>query len=398
MRELLRASVGFTVPMALCFACTAAEPGEDEGVNGKGDTSGAPSCTPTAWQRSVIHRSGIYPTMAVDSMGGVHISYRVFEVDDHTLSYAYRPAREDAWTIESIDPSGSAGAGDLRYTSLAVDRTGGVHVGYFKTYPADLKYAHRDSAGMWTSTVVDSTGAVGYDPSLAVDGSGRVHMSYFDGTNSALKYGTLEADGTWNTTTIDAQPGFSRYCTEDCNSLGVDAAGDVHVAYFDPAGFDLKYASRAADGTWNKTIVDSDSMVGGQPSVAVGASGEVHVSYGLTTDGWSEPLRQEVKIADISRDGSWTTDVIVSERYLGGGQSSLALDRAGGLHVAYVHHHEDGSPADLYLAHRDSDGVWTRTVVDPRGGARPSLAIDASGGVHITYGTLDGLNYAYFCP
>jgi hypothetical protein len=144
-----------------------------------------------------------------------------------------------------VDAAGSVGL----YTSLAVDASGRLHVSYYDGTNADLKYATcaADCAltANWQAATVDAAGNVGFYTSLAVDAGGRLHVSYYDGTNGELKYATCaaacELAANWQTVTVDAD-GLAGFFT----SLAVDASGRLHVSYYDDFFGNLKYATCAA--------------------------------------------------------------------------------------------------------------------------------------------------------
>ncbi len=69
--------------------------------------------------------------------------------------------------MTTVDSTGNVG----KHTSLAVDSGGDVHVSYRDVTNADLKYATYDGVS-WTNITVDSSGSVGQYASLAVDSSG----------------------------------------------------------------------------------------------------------------------------------------------------------------------------------------------------------------------------------
>src|SRR5947209_7997768 len=61
-------------------------------------------------------------------------------------------------------------------------------------------------------------------------------------------------------------------------AMAYDSAGDLHVAYYDTAARNLKYAERDAAGTWSTvSTVDSGPQVGSSLAIAIDSSGETAI-------------------------------------------------------------------------------------------------------------------------
>ena len=344
------------------------------------------SFTTRTWQPVAVDQTGTvgrYSSLAVDGTGQVHVSY--FDDTNSELKYATCAAScttAATWQTVTVDQGGGS------YNSLAVDGTGGVHVSYRDG--TDLKYAscaaNCMTAASWATVVVDQGGDLGAYTSLALDGSGRVHVSYSDGTNVDLKYATCAGSCTtaanWQTVAID-QSGFVGVYT----SLAVDGSGRVHVSYQGDA--DLKYATCPAScstaANWTTVIVDAGGYAGAYSSVAVDGSGRLHVSYFEET---TADLRYATCAAGCTTAGNWQT-VAADQTGDVGYSTSLALDASGRVHVSYA----DFTNGDLKYATCAADctspGSWQTTALDHTGNLGgedyTSLAVDASGGVHVSY-------------
>jgi hypothetical protein len=97
------------------------------------------------------------------------------------------------WTVSLVDATGGLTSG--QYVSLALDRNGSPHMGYY-SYTQGLKYASFDGAH-WVTTVVTASG--GFEPSMSLDAYDRPSIS-FSGNN--LRYAFYDG-GAWTVTNVE---------------------------------------------------------------------------------------------------------------------------------------------------------------------------------------------------
>ncbi len=189
-----------------------------------------------------------------------------------------RATLSGGWTFETVVPAvGGTMIGDF---SFAHDALGNPHVSYVRSsgIPVAFQLVHSGRVGAsWSSTVVPAVGRP-EDNSIAVDSHGVIHIAYLDGQNQRLIHAT-NPGGAWSNTVIDRDVAgsFGAY-----NSMAIDRVRHVnrlHVAYFDAVRRDLRYARRDPGGEWVRRVVDVTGDVGTHTSVAVDASGAVHISY-----------------------------------------------------------------------------------------------------------------------
>ena len=223
--------------------------------------------------------------------------------------------------------------------------------------------------------MVEHTGNVGMSSALALDPADHPVIVYHKVAEGVLKtawwtgtqwlYQDLEQIGT-------LAPSYT--------SLLVAADGIPHVAYYDVAAGDLKYArglSALPTAAWEITTVDSAGDVGGYASLARNAAGQPRISYVDWTNA-------KLKYAEMSGTG-WHIDTVAD---IGSaGYNSLALNRHGEARIAFY----DDQQADLVLAVRDPLGAgaagWDLETVNSAGdvGAYPALALDRADRTWISY-------------
>ncbi len=185
----------------------------------------------------------------------------------------------------------------------------------------------------------------------------------------------VEPCGIWTTTTVDSVGNTGEY-----TSVAVDASGGIHISYKDSTNLDLRYAYRPAGGSWTTRTVDSYGDVGGFSSIAVDPLGRVHISYQSRLDG-------ALRYAQRNEEGSWSTRTVDTARVV---YTSLAIDGNGDIHVGYA------GGETLRHAHRSKlSNSWTIETVATNHGLSVSLAVDGYGFVHMSYQTNVTYDLAY---
>ncbi len=165
---------------------------------------------------------------------------------DRDVFYKYWNATTGIWNTTTVISTESTG--DSRYTSIAVDISGNVHIAWYDYTDyggsggdQDIFYKYWDAAtGVWNTTTIISTEStdISKRPSIAVDVSGNVHIVWGDetdyggsGTDRDIFYKYWDAaTGVWNTTTV-----ISTESTGDSSypSIAVEGSGNVYVAWDD---------------------------------------------------------------------------------------------------------------------------------------------------------------------
>ena len=253
-------------------------------------------------------------------------------------------------------------------------------------YCADSGLCAELPDGVWQSSqTIDSTGDVGIYSSLALDSNNKVHVAYYDQANTNLKYAT-NASGSWIASTIDSTGDVGNYA-----SIAVDSNDKVHMSYYDSGGnSDLKYATNTS-GSWIYTTLDSDGSVGAATSIAIDSNDKVHISY---ADATGKGVGGDLNYA-TNTSGSWVVSTIDFTSGVGN-STSIALDSRNNAHISYV---ADYSIVPRYLKYAtNASGSWVHTDVDYATGYEDggSIAVDGNDNVYISYSFFADLDYVKY--
>ena len=316
--------------------------------------------------------NGTGNSIALDSLGRVHISYLEFDylARIYYLKYAFWDG--NAWQRQSL-----AQNGDLPgKTSLVLDSNDRPHICYTYSrlgYPAVLGYAKWNGSN-WESLAVD----YGASGSLSLDNYDRPHISYsypysviinnVRVSRSDLKYAYWNGQN-WQTQTIE----YGGRIGEE-NSLALDSQMRPHIAYrdFGVESGHLKYA--AWNGlAWQIQIVDNQGDAGKNPSLALDSVDRPCITY----------AGGDYSLKYASHNGAtWqiqTVEASVAQYFL---PNSLALDQDDCPHISY----QNNGLSLLKYAVWDGSG-WRIEIVDSsnKPGSYNSLALDSGNRPHISY-------------
>jgi hypothetical protein len=278
--------------------------------------------------------------------------------------------------------------------SLVADADGGLHAVYSAAGSRELMYLRKPRGGAWSAPIL--IGATGESPSLAIGKNSVLHVAYFSG---GLYYGVRGGNGTWSFTSVEAGADVGA-----SHAIAVDDDGLVHIVYQDTddgtaAGNSLL---RHAFGNLAAfTLETADTQLGYRCDLALSGKTLHVVSYSDTNNVWYSTRgiagwATSLKIADLA-----------DEQLSAVARTSIVVDRAGTLHVAYTDtYNELGALSDwLQYTSRAMGGAWRTPISIDRGagnggrtGGLPELAVDLFDGVHVAYRTTAGtpaLQYGY---
>jgi hypothetical protein len=302
---------------------------------------------------------GQWSSIHVAADGDAHVTW--YDADAGNLRYTwFEDADLDAaFEVEIVDGAGVDDRGT--HGSIAVGVDGVVHAAYRDESARRLRYARRETSGVWSSEIVpgcasepdcpDSVEDYGEYASLVLIG-GLPRVAFYDRSRGDLKFGQRDADGTWTVSTLDGRDVVRDIDTGDVGlfaSAAVDAKQRLGVAYYDATHGALRYL-----------------FAGGAAPVSV------IVDDGVYTDAQTGAARQHI----VGQHASLTFDsrdvaVIV---YLDAGSLGLKRARLMGDQVMDVIAMPGLRPGAYVNARMDPDGrlvgaygAWPET--DPGGSA-----------------------------
>ena len=295
------------------------------------------------------------------------------------LSFALR--NEDGeWCHEEAD--GYAGADGLdpgdrgAYASMAIASDGTVWVGEQDLKGHSLRYAMRDTAGVWTAGIADSGGGAapdaGYWASLALDAKGAPVIAHYDKGKGALRIAH------WGGTAFSAEVVDEGSDVTDDSGTVIEADvgsyanlvianGTEYIAYYDGAAGALKLAI-GTSGAYSTEVVDDTADVGAWPDMLVDDQGNITIAYQDLTN-------QDLKLAQ-GTPGAFTLSVVEDGEYRGA-DAALFMN---GTYPAIVSF--DGRDNNILLS-QEAGGTWT---TDTLAGDDAALGyhneVIEAGGVH----------------
>lgn len=292
--------------------------------------------------------------IAYDAAGTLHLAY----YDEATKNLKYATRNSSGLWSNPVVVDGGLMAG--QFVSLMLDANGRAGIAYYDANQADLKYAHFNGT-TWDVMTVDSTFTTGYYPSLQFDNSNSPVISYYYKTGADLKLASL-ANGTWNLSTIDSAGDVGRYSSMALNRL----TGRWSMAYEDTGHGHFKYADQTKNG-WSITTVDDTTQIGG---------GYISLAFSPRTKrpefSYYDAYNANLKLA-VFNGSVWSNQLIAGKGTVGL-YTNLFIDANGNEDILYYN-----KGADSAFRAKFNAGVWDLNQVTSDGGRWISRAIDSAG-------------------
>jgi hypothetical protein len=280
----------------------------------------------TSWVFSakpeVVDSAGRFTSIAVDDLGNVHLAYT--NESDHVF-YAFRDVSTGKWFHTDVDSRAS-------FAFLSLDPEGNPSLCYTQR---TIHYAHWNGREWNRQEVAPGSGAVAYYCSVRVSAEGVPHVTWYqertaEDTNYLHMRHAFLDNGQWLVKTLDWDAQTGKW-----HSMVLDAKGAPHVSFDAFVSGQLKYAVGEGDGaTWHVVPVDSrrasqEPGRGMGNSLALNAQGLAMISYFEDS---------ALKYARQKPDGKWSTETLapVTPSVTWAGYRSVqALDSKGLPHIVY---------------------------------------------------------------
>ena len=270
---------------------------------------------------------------------------------------------------------------------VATSASGDVYINYHDHNVEDQIVAVR-SDNTWTLLRVMDDGHDGWDNSIRVTDDGIMHTSSVDPSGfggRGVEYARRSPSGVWNVEAV----GSPAIMYANATSIVIKPDREPTIAYYNDTAADLELAERSG-GVWSVSTVDSTGDVGRFPSLALDAAGDLHVAYYQHLGGAAGVIRYARRTG-----GAWAiadVDTLADVRlgFTGARRNvALEIDSDNTAHIVYgdrsVVRYAQGTP-----------GNWTyQTVVDETAtqtvlGQQVDMARCANDGLaHLVYYELD---------
>lgn len=219
--------------------------------------------------------------------------------------------------MERLDTAGTSRGTD---NDIIYDSTGRLHQVWFDRDTRNLKYATRETNGVWTiAQVIDNNLDAGLYPSIDIAPNGTVGVAYFDGQNGDLKYAHLSRIyNSWQTQTVDSVGSVGLY-----PSLKFSRNSGAVIAYYNRTKGQLRLAITQTAG-FQISILDgtaANTDVGRFASLQLDPNRPNASKWAIVY----EDTRNGKYKYTIEQGTGWSTSVIDTSLQLAGGYASLAF-------------------------------------------------------------------------
>jgi hypothetical protein len=310
----------------------------------------------TTWSTTEIASVGgsVYSSLAIntkvaDAQADARVSF--FDAGTGVLKFATQTGQA-TWNTVSVDNSTDLGS----FNSVAFDSAGNPHIVFFDDTNDDLMYVKWNGTAWEGPSVVDQNGVTGLYNDIAIGPDGKIHIAFYNYGSTCLRYAT-GGPGAWAIENVETA-NTNGNCAKvgKYASIAVDHLNRPHIAYYDEAEGNLKWAYK--DGTWKVAYVDTDGDVGLYSSIAIDSNNLPRISYFDFTN-------KNLRYAAFGQDSKWKVEQHVNQQNTQAGQySQLSLDSQNHPHIVYM---DDSAEDTIRYAWKTdlTSTLWGYETIEP---------------------------------
>ena len=368
-------------------------------------STGAISGTPT-----VLQTSAVTYTIWANNSGGSTSTQMNITVNDAAPSICYGPltgcsgthvvAFAQNVTINALVPNYLTGSGMPTSCSTSPSLPTGLSISStcvitgtptvvstwaFYSVTATNSGGSKTNSNALTIAVFASGGSLTITPTNSVGGVNNTHsnvtMSY---SHVASNYGW--SSGVTNSTSTVASS-LIRGHDDHLLEVAYGEQGEIAIVFArnDTNSQNSKHSLALAykwNGTWTETIIDSNTDTGQHPSVAIDRNGAVHIAY---IDYTSNP---DVLRYATNATGTWVKTTLGNSTYDNDGGRGTAIvvhPITDAVHIVATIN--DNTYRDL-IHYTNETGSWVNTTITNTSrdeGHDPSMAMDGDGNLYVAY-------------
>jgi hypothetical protein len=218
-----------------------------------------------------------------------------------------------------------------------------------------------------------------YDTDVAVDSNGTMHVAWYDAAAHDLKYATRSAAGVWSAATVVHGDAHGSADVGQYVSIALNAQNRPSLAYADSYNADLYYAT-LSNGAWTRTRLDTRNSM--YTSIAFGTDNLPVISY-------YQAQTDDLCVARMVSPDAWERMTVDSTDDVGR-STSLALIPGTGNRFAVAYE----KSTDFDYRYIEQTGAWgagafsapqTFDADTPGAGGHTSLAFGAGNRPAVAY-------------
>jgi hypothetical protein len=222
---------------------------------------------------------------------------------------------------------------------------------------------------------ISKTAGTSWGSSIGVDDAGNIHVAWHDAMegNWETYYTMKPSGGSWSTHVNISNTNETSIAAQ----MAVNGLGDVHVVWEEELNpTQIYYTVKAIGDTWSKPVNISNSVhFTDLPHVGLEDNRDVHVI-------WMGPGTEGIYYTTKTLGGSWSTPELIPNSG-GGTNPALRVEPNGNVHVVM-----ERGDYEIWHVSKPAGNTWSNSVkVSNSVGLSwiPEVAVDPQGYVYVTW-------------